>query len=84
MPSENDWDKATFHKNDDPTANDWDYAAESNAVPVAVSGGTLANTAVSNHTLQPAELDNAGGVSAYGTTAQAGNVGSGWRAPTLV
>ena len=64
--------------------NDWDYATESNAVPVAVSGGTLANTAVYNHTLQPAELDHAGGVSAYGTMAQDGNVGSGWRAPTMV
>jgi len=67
-----------------PTANDWDYATESNAVPAAVSGGTLTNTAVYNHTLQPAEVDHAGGVSAYGTMAQAGNVGSGWRAPTMV
>ena len=67
-----------------PSENEWDYATESNAVPVAVSGGTLANTAVCNHTLQPAEVDHAGGVSAYGTMAQAGNVGSGWRAPTMV
>ena len=57
-----------------PSENEWDYATESNAVPVAVSGGTLANTAVCNHTLQPAELDNAGGVSAYGTMGQDGKV----------
>lgn len=74
LPSENEWYKAAFHQNDGVTANYWDYATASNSVPLSVSGGTLANTAVFNHTLQPAEVNDAGGLSAYGTMAQDGNV----------
>ena len=74
LPSEDEWYKAAFHKNDGLTANYWDYATESNTVPLAVSGGTLPNTAVFNHTLMPAEVDKAGGLSAYGTMGQDGNV----------
>jgi hypothetical protein len=74
IPSENEWCKAAFHKNDGVTANYWDYATASNSVPLAVTGGTLANTAVFDHALIPAEVSNAGGLSAYGTMAQDGNV----------
>lgn len=74
LPSEDEWYKAAFHKNDGVTANYWDYATESNTAPLAVTGGTLPHTAVYNHTLTPAEVNNAGGLSAYGTMAQDGNV----------
>ena len=74
LPSEDEWYKAAFHKNDGVTANYWDYATESNTVPIAVTGGTLPHTAVFNHTLTPAEVNNAGGLSAYGTMGQDGNV----------
>ncbi len=74
LPSENEWYKAAFHKNDGVTANYWDYATGSNTVPTAVAGGTTAGTVVYNDlSSSPVAVDNDGGLSAYGTRGQNGN-----------
>ena len=76
LPSENEWYKAAYHKNDGVTANYWDYATGSNSIPTAVSGGTGAGTAVYGQSVGqgPADVNNSGGLSAYGTQGQDGNV----------
>jgi len=78
LPSEDEWYKAAYHKNDGVTANYWDYATGSNTIPTAVTGGTVNGTAVfsgnSVHPSSPALVTNSGGLSAYGTMGQNGNV----------
>jgi formylglycine-generating enzyme len=75
LPSEDEWYKAAYHKNDGVTANYWDYATGSNSIPIAVASGTTAGTAVYNgETDTPVAVDNAGGLSAYGTMGQNGNL----------
>ena len=75
LPSENEWYKAAYHKNDGVTANYWDYATGSNTIPTAVASGTGAGTAIFNSaTSVPAEVAISGGLSAYGTRGQNGNV----------
>ena len=75
LPSEDEWYKAAYHKNDGITANYWDYATASNFLPMAVVSGTAANTAVYNFvTDQAAAVNNDGGLSAYGTRGQGGNM----------
>jgi hypothetical protein len=79
LPSEDEWYKAAYHKNDGVTANYWDYATGSNTIPTAVASGTLAGTVVYNGvTDSPAAVNDAGGLSAYGTMGQNGNV-SEWQ-----
>ena len=75
LPSEDEWYKAAYHKNDGVTANYWDFATASNTIPTAVATGTAAGTAVFG-TLgsAPAPVDAVGGASAYGTRGQNGNV----------
>ncbi len=75
LTSENEWYKAAYQKNDGVTANYWDYATASNSVPTAVGSGAGAGTAVYNGvTGVPARVFRAGGLSAYGTMGQGGNV----------
>ncbi len=75
LPNENEWYKAAYHKNDGVTANYWDYATGSNSIPTAVASGTTAGTAVYNGVAgSPADANLAGGLSAYGTMGQNGNV----------
>lgn len=75
LPSENEWYKAAYHKNDGVTANYWDYATGSNDAPTGVGGGTGAGTAVyDGQSAGPASVNNCGGLSAYGTMGQNGNV----------
>ena len=76
LPSENEWYKAAYHKNDGVTANYWDYATASNSIPTAVASGTGAGSAVYGQTVGqgPADVNNSGGLSAYGTQGQDGNV----------
>jgi formylglycine-generating enzyme required for sulfatase activity len=78
LPSEDEWYKAAFHKNDGVTANYWDYATGSNSIPTAVASGTASGTAVYNGQNQPADVNLAGGLSAYGTMGQNGNA-SEWQ-----
>jgi hypothetical protein len=75
LPSEDEWYKAAYHKNDGVTANYWDYATGSNSIPTAVTGGTTSGTAVFGVAgSMPTAVNNAGGLSPYGTMAQNGNV----------
>jgi formylglycine-generating enzyme len=73
LPSDDEWYKAAFHRNDGPTANYWDYATGSDAAPMAVASGTSPGTVVFN-TFGPATVDSSGGLSPYGTRGQTGNV----------
>lgn len=80
LPSENEWYKAAYY---DPNANGglrgyWNYATGSDTAPVTTSGGTASETAVYRDGVNtnppgPADITNAGGLSAYGTMAQNGN-----------
>ncbi len=75
LPSEDEWYKAAYHKNDGVTANYWDYATGSNTIPTAVASGNTGGIAVyKTVTASPAAVNNAGGLSAYGTMGQNGNV----------
>jgi hypothetical protein len=75
LPSEDEWYKAAYHQNDGVTANYWDYATGSNTIPPSVGGGTTPVTAVYNGVFgQPANVDDDGGLSPYGTRGQNGNV----------
>ena len=75
LPSEDEWYKAAYHQNTGVNADYWDYATGSNSIPTAVASGTTAGTAVYNGVAgSPAAVNNAGGLSAYGTMGQNGNV----------
>ncbi len=75
LPNENEWHKAAYHQNTGVNADYWDYATGSNTAPREVSSGIIAGTAVYNGVAgSPAAVNNAGGLSAYGTMGQNGNV----------
>ena len=78
LPSENEWYKAAYHKNDGVTADYWLFATGSDTAPTAVASGTAAGTAVytagSTNPTAPAAVDQSGGLSPYGTQGQTGNV----------
>ncbi|WP_018969158.1 SUMF1/EgtB/PvdO family nonheme iron enzyme [Rubritalea marina] len=77
LPSEDEWYKAAYY---DPNHGGsgvggyWDYATGSDVAPVGVTSGTVAGTAVYDSQSAPANVNDAGGLSAYGTMAQNGNV----------
>jgi hypothetical protein len=71
LPSSNEFYKAAFGS---PDGTWYDYATGSDAIPFAVISGTDPNTAVYNNRAGPADVMNAGGLSAWGTIAQSGNV----------
>ena len=73
LPSSNEWYKGAYG-NLNGTWND--YPTGSNSAPTAVAGGTAANTAVYGQSTStgPADITSAGGLSAYGTMGQGGNV----------
>jgi hypothetical protein len=80
LPSIDEWHKAAYH---DPTITGtpdtyWEYATRSNDIPSAVGFGNNpnANEAVYSQlaTQGPADIDNAGGLSYWGTMGQGGNV----------
>ena len=74
LPSENEWYKAAYYDpNKSGGAGYWNYATGSDSAPTAVSSGTTSGTAVYGGR-PPADIMNAGGLSAYGTMAQNGNV----------
>ena len=74
LPSEDEWYKAAFY--DGNSMVYYDYATGSDTAPTAVAGGTAAGTAVYGQSFAtgPADIDDAGGLSYYGTMAQSGNV----------
>ena len=73
LPNENEWHKAAFGKRDGPGY--WLYATASDTVPTGVAGGITANTIVVNNPWEqtPANVEESGGLSDYGTMGQTGN-----------
>jgi len=77
LPSYNEWYKAAYY--DPSTGTYFDYPTGSNTAPSVTDGGTAPNTAVFssgyyNMRSGPADIDFAGGLSAYGVMALGGNV----------
>jgi len=70
LPNNDEWYKAAYGS---PSGIWFDYPTGSNTAPVAVSGGTNPDTAVYGQDII-ADIDNAGGLSAWGTMAQGGNL----------
>lgn len=73
LPNENEWYKAAYYS---PGGVYYIYPTGNDNAPVKVAGGTEAGTAVYGQPLiqGPASIESAGGLSAYGTMGQAGNV----------
>ena len=73
IASSNEWYKGAYGKADGSWSN---FPNGSDSAPTAVASGTAANTAVYGQSFftGPADIFNAGGLSAYGTMGQGGNV----------
>jgi len=71
IASSNEWYKGAYGKADGSWSN---FPNGTDSAPTAVAGGTAANTAVYNGQSGPADITSAGGLSAYGTMGQGGNV----------
>jgi len=73
IPTVDEWYKGAYGS---PTGAWWNYPNGSNSKPSPVSGGTLLNTAVYGQpdSVGPADINDAGGLSSFGTMAQGGNV----------
>jgi sulfatase modifying factor 1 len=77
LPTVDEWYKAAyFDPNKVGGPGYWNYATRSDSAPNAIAGNGGAGTAVYNQpqVQGPADITSAGGLSAYGTTAQGGNV----------
>ena len=74
LPSYNEWYKAAYYNPTNSTY--YDFANGSNTAPTAVASGTDAGTAVYNQSIgqDPADVDQAGGLSPYGVMGLGGNV----------
>jgi formylglycine-generating enzyme len=75
IPTEDEWYKAAYY--DGSTNTYYDYPTGSNTLPTRVAGGTAAGTAVYELDYRsgtPANVNNAGGLSPYGTMGQGGNL----------
>jgi hypothetical protein len=70
LPNNDEWYKAAYGS---PAGSWFDYPTGSNTAPESVASGTNANTAIYGQTII-ADVDNAGGLSPYGTMAQGGNL----------
>lgn len=78
LPSEDEWYKAAFHKNDGATANYWDHAHASHSLPDGIdsNGDTIFELVVDDgfDLSEPKVIDDVGLPSAYGTLGQGGNI----------
>jgi sulfatase modifying factor 1 len=72
IPTEDEWYKAAYYN--PGTATYFDYPTGNDTAPTATAGSTTAGEAVYNGQSAPADVNNAGGLSAYDTMAQGGNV----------
>ena len=74
LPSTDEWYKAAYF--DASSGAYFDYPTGSNTAPMAVAGGTVADTAVytQSNSIGPSDITLAGGLSPYGTMGQGGNV----------
>ena len=73
LPTTDEWYKAAYGS----LSGTWfDYTTGSDTPPIAVGGGTTPGTAVYGQpsSMGPSDVDNAGGLSAFGTIGQGGNV----------
>ncbi len=75
LPSVNEWYKAAYY---DPTTSTYLGFPTGTTTPTPVAGGTGAGTAVYDQQQGPADIDNAGGLSKFGTMSQGGNA-SEWQ-----
>ena len=73
IPTVDEWYKGAYGSS---SGTWWNYPNGSNSKPSPVSGGTLLNTAVYGQpdSVGPADINDAGGLSSFGTMAQGGNV----------
>jgi len=71
ITSTDEWYKGAYGSADGSWSN---FPNGTDSAPTAVAGGTAANTAVYQGQTSPADITSAGGLSAYGTMAQGGNV----------
>jgi formylglycine-generating enzyme required for sulfatase activity len=71
IASRDEWYKGAYGKADGSWSN---FPNGSNSAPTKTAGGTVANTAVYGGQAGPADINNAGGLSSYGTMGQGGNV----------
>jgi len=73
IASSNEWYKGAYGS---PNGTWFNYPTGSDSAPTAVASGTAANTAVYGQSFYsgPADITSAGGLSAYGTMGQGGNV----------
>jgi sulfatase modifying factor 1 len=81
LPSYDEWYKAAFYKGGSLNAGYWLYTTGSNTAPTSVASGTgfdvngnRVNEAVYNGQSGPADVTQAGGLSAYGVMGLGGNV----------
>jgi hypothetical protein len=79
LPNLNEFAKGGFS---DPNGTWWEFATASNVIPSRVAGGSAPNSAVYYFQTGPADINNAGSSSGWGTFAQQGNVGE-WREDIL-
>ena len=70
LPSVNEWYKAAYGS---PDGGWYDYTNGSNIAPISSSGGLLGAVYGDYRIVGPADVDNAGELSAWGTMAQGGN-----------
>ncbi|MBE7501627.1 MAG: SUMF1/EgtB/PvdO family nonheme iron enzyme [Verrucomicrobiales bacterium] len=72
LPSADEWHKAAYYDG----SRYWRFPTGSDSRPQPVSGGTEPGTAVYGQPYEagPADVDNAGGLSPYGTMGQGGNM----------
>ena len=80
IPSEDEWYKAAYHKNDGVTGNYWDYPTQSDSAPTAEPPpGTIAGIGSANYDYVVGNLTDVGAytfkpsVSPYNTFDQGGN-----------
>jgi len=75
LPSEDEWYKAAYYSGTGSTYFDYATQQDAPSTPTAVSGGTGASEAVyaQLNATGPAGINNAGGLSHYGTMGQNGN-----------
>jgi len=71
LPSSDEWYKGAFGS---PDGSWYGYATGSNSIPVAVSSGNGAGSAIYGGQPGTADIYSAGGSNAFGTIAQAGNL----------
>jgi formylglycine-generating enzyme required for sulfatase activity len=73
LPSYNEWYKAAYYNPSNSIY--YKYATGSDTAPIAVAGGTDANTAVYGQGISnPADVNLAGGLSPYGVMGLSGNI----------